>query len=260
MRVGSRAWTPGTATPGRGRQRKRCPRGGRALLGVTEPGTAPGGARPVDVLAASPRHTGPTPLGPSAGPGKGKAGRASSSAQTLSALRHLSLVISNIRRHNSTAPRLPVPSRGLHTSSNRINRGQSRQQRRPVGDAYGFIVTSCSETGPCARGARPQLHGGCLCHHGAGVAAGRSSLFKRPANVDRFQRWLVLGSSSARLPPPWGRSRTRAERARRRERRAPTASGVVPEPPAGTRPEPAGRSIWGFGPSSPPQPLHLLRP
>lgn len=129
-------------------------------------------------------------------------------------------VICHIGRHGSTAA--PSLSRGLRTSFQRQNQLWPKQRTtQAVGDAYGFIMTSCSQARPCERGARLQLHSGCLCHRR--VACGRQALqrgcrwlqqqfSKAPANVTRSQRWLLPGLSCARRLPLWGRSRTRAER------------------------------------------------
>lgn len=120
-------------------------------------------------------------------------------------------------------------------------------------------MTSCSQTRLCDVG-RGHSCTAAVCVTTGGVwppgSAARlplaaAAVFERLANVNRSQQGLVLGLSFARLLPPWGRSRIRAGRDRRRERWAARAAGVLPEPPAGTPTasaptEPEGHSIWGL--------------
>lgn len=80
----------------------------------------------------------------------------------------------------------------------------------------------------------------------AGLPPAAAAFFRRPANVNRFQQWLVLGLSSARLLPPWGRSRIRAERLAGVSDMLPRLRGFCRSPKAAV--------FGGPGPSSPPQP------
>lgn len=231
----------------------------------------------MDVLATSPPPTPPhcpTPLGPLAGPREGKAGGAPRlKGQGL--VFHPdavcfqpawqgplpSPVICNISRHGSTSPPpRPVPQQRASHFQRQNYLWPKQTTARAVGDAYGFIVTSCSETGPCEHGARPQLHSGCLRHREAGVAAGlRSgaaagccSIFQKTGERQQIPAvacsWLVLCPPAASV----GKESDPGRAARRRERRAATASGVLPEP--------EGRGVWGPWSQQPSPAPRLLRP